>query len=299
MIQNVSYHSPIVYEHALSRDPRWALAEGSKHFEEKSAVHQALQKIAGRLEHLQIPYAVAGGMALFRHGFRRFTEDVDVLVTKDGLARIHEALEGLGYVPVFTGSKNLRDTENGVRIEFLIAGQYPGDGRPKPVAFPEPQDVAERREGINYLQLPTLIELKLASGATNPQRIKDLADVQELIKLLDLPAEFQEQLAPFVRNKYLELWQVVHPPGTRYLRVWKLPEDAGEIRSLDDLAAQRPEDAELVASMKEDGVVLAPESDPKHGLIVLACTNPESARKYGMHEESEFRLPDAPGGPEG
>jgi hypothetical protein len=30
--------------------------------------------------------------------------------------------------------------------------------------------------------LPTLIELKLASGMTNAGRLKDLADVQELIK---------------------------------------------------------------------------------------------------------------------
>ena len=74
-----------------------------------------------------------------KHGFRRFTEDVDILVTRDGLKAIHAHLEGLGYVPPFTGSKNLRDTEHGVRIEFLIAGEFPGDGKPKPVAFPGPR----------------------------------------------------------------------------------------------------------------------------------------------------------------
>ena len=47
---------------------------------------------------------------------------------------------GLGYIPPFTGSKNLRDTEHGVRIEFLIAGEFPGDGKPKPVAFPDPAE---------------------------------------------------------------------------------------------------------------------------------------------------------------
>ena len=83
-------------------------------------------------------------MALFRHGFRRFTEDVDILVTREGLKTIHEQLEGLGYVPPFTGSKNLRDTESGVRIEFLIAGEFPGDGKPKPVAFPDPAESASR-----------------------------------------------------------------------------------------------------------------------------------------------------------
>ena len=38
-------------------------------------------------------------MALFRHGLRRFTEDVDLLVTKKDLRLIHEKLEGLGISP--------------------------------------------------------------------------------------------------------------------------------------------------------------------------------------------------------
>jgi len=38
------------------------------------------------------PNAILGGMALFRHGFRRFTEGVDVLVSQPDLKRIHERL---------------------------------------------------------------------------------------------------------------------------------------------------------------------------------------------------------------
>ena len=110
-------------------------------------------------------------------------------------------------MPPFAGSKNLRDTESGVRIEFLVSGEYPGDGKPKPVAFPDPAAVGVAIEGIRFLSLPALIELKLASGMTNLGRLKDLADVIELIKLRDLPAEFAEQLNPYVREKYLELWQ--------------------------------------------------------------------------------------------
>jgi hypothetical protein len=128
-----------VYEELLNRDPRWAMSEGSRHFEENSAVFKALHNITSRLKSLQIPYAVVGGMALFRHGVRRFTEDVDILVTKNDLKVIHEKLEGLGYLPPFKNSKHLRDTECGVKIEFLIAGDFPGDGKPKPVCFPDPQ----------------------------------------------------------------------------------------------------------------------------------------------------------------
>src|SRR5436305_1678141 len=96
-----------VYEQLLDHDAGWALKEGSMHFERESAVHKTLEAIARRLDELDIPYAIAGGMALFFHGYRRFTEDVDILVTSDGLQEIHRQLEGLGYLPPFTGSKNL------------------------------------------------------------------------------------------------------------------------------------------------------------------------------------------------
>jgi hypothetical protein len=204
-----------VYEQLLDQDRRWALSEGSRHFEGKSAVQEALHKIARRLDDLGIPYAVAGGMALFAHGFRRFTEDVDILVTREGLETIHDKLEGLGYVPPFTKSKNLRDAEHGVRIEFLIAGEYPGDGKPKPVAFPDPAQAGVELDGITYLSLPRLVELKLASGMTGGvPRLKDFADVVALIQALDLPRDLAEQLNPYVRDKYVELWDGVHqsPP---------------------------------------------------------------------------------------
>ena len=196
----------VIYEQLLNRNPDWALQEGSMHFEKESAVHQALRKVTRRLQELGIPYAIVGGMAMFLHGYRRFTEDVDLLVTREGLAQVHERLEGLGYVVPFAGSKHLRDAENGVRIEFLVTGEYPGDGKPKPVAFPDPAAVSVEIDGVNCLELARLIELKLASGMTNTGRLKDLADVQELIRVLAIPAEFADRLNPFVRAKFAELW---------------------------------------------------------------------------------------------
>jgi hypothetical protein len=196
----------LTYEQRLNRDLRWALQEGSMHFEKESAVHKALRKITSRLEELGIPYALAGAMAMFFHGFRRFTEDVDILVSREGLAKAHRHLEGLGYVPPFEGSRHLRDAEQGVKVEFLVSGEYPGDGKPKPVAFPDPQEVAIEIEGVRCLPLPRLIELKLASGMTNPGRLSDLGDVQKMIQTLDLPEELADQLNLFVQAKYKELW---------------------------------------------------------------------------------------------
>jgi hypothetical protein len=118
----------------------------------------------------------------------------------------------LGYVRPFSQSKNLRDTESGVRIEFLIAGQFPGDGKPKPVAFPDPENVWVEINGMRVLNIPTLIQLKLASGMSNVHRLKDLADVQEFAKHVELPTDLANQLDPYVREKFVELCSDLRHP---------------------------------------------------------------------------------------
>ncbi|MFO0852214.1 MAG: hypothetical protein U0871_27170 [Gemmataceae bacterium] len=197
------------YEQRLRADFEWALREGSMHFEQESGVQKTMRQIARRLDAIGVPYAIVGGMALFFHGYQRFTTDVDLLVTPDGLKLLHEKLDGLGYVPPFTGSKHLRDTDTGVKIEFLTTGDYPGDGKPKPIAFPDPAAVRVEANGLWFLSLPALIDLKLSSGMTNPLRGKDLADVQELIAARSLDESFADRLHPFVRDKFLEIVQLL------------------------------------------------------------------------------------------
>lgn len=189
----------------MSRGGETAIQNAASFFMKTDPVHRALREITKRLRDLGVDYAVAGGMALVAHGYDRTTVDVDILVTPQGLKTIHDSLEGLGYVPPFAGSKQLRDTQTGVRIEFIVTGQFPGDGKPKPVAFPDPAAASVEIDGIRYVDLPTLLELKLASGMTNPGRLRDLADVQELIRVLKLPRDYAAKLNPYVREKFVEL----------------------------------------------------------------------------------------------
>jgi hypothetical protein len=195
----------LTYEDKLNRDAAWALEEGGMFFERRSAVHETLTRLTETLDELEIDYAIAGAMAMFLHGFRRFTEDVDVIVTKDGLQKIHDALEGRGYVKPFAASKNLRDAQTGVRIDFMISGQYPGEGKPGPVSFPIPREASCEQNGIRVVSLPKLVELKLASGQA-PHRLTDLGDVQQLIRHLGLPQEFAEQLDPSLREAFRRIW---------------------------------------------------------------------------------------------
>jgi hypothetical protein len=165
-----------------------------------------MHELGRRLESLGVPYAIAGAMALNAYGYERVTKDVAVLLTRDGLERAKRELLGRGYVEKFPGSRGMRDTVNGVAIDVLIAGDFPGDGKPKPIAFPDPGDVAVGGPDIAFLPMTILIELKLASGMTAPHRLKDLADVLELIRVNRLPADFGSGLHVYVRDKFEELW---------------------------------------------------------------------------------------------
>lgn len=96
---------------------------------------------------------------------------------------------------------------------MLIAGDYPGDGKPKPVRFPDPA-IAIRGAKVALLPTERLVELKLASGMSAVHRLKDLADVLELVRHARLPRALADTLDASVRAKYLELWdaaQVVDP----------------------------------------------------------------------------------------
>jgi hypothetical protein len=201
--------------------PEWerrferALEDAESFFLKEGRVHKAAQAVAERLASEHIPYAVAGAMALGAYGYERVTTDVNLLLTREGLRRFKDANLGRGYVEKFAGSKGLRDTKNGVEIDVLIAGEFPGDGQPNPVAFSDPAEptVTVAGERFRVLKLPKLIELKLASGMTAPHRLKDLADVLELIRAARLGAQLAQELDPFVRDKYRELWRAAQLEG--------------------------------------------------------------------------------------
>ncbi len=196
---------PVELSAEQSRQFWQGVAFAERFFMGLDEVHAAMQRLCATLELDGIPYAVVGAMALNAHGYRRVTTDVDVLLTREGLAAFKARHLGRGWVERFPGSKGMRDTESNVKIDVLITGDYPGDGKPKAVSFPDPT-VAVRGDGVMVLPVERLVELKLASGLTNADRLKDLADVQELIRAARLPLELGDQLDRSVRSKYVEIW---------------------------------------------------------------------------------------------
>ena len=192
--------------------PILSYQEGMSFFKGEGLMNKSLQQLAADLNRKNIKYAVIGGIALNQHGYQRFTQDIDILLTKEGLQSFEDNLVGLGYVPAFLGAKKkFRTTEENVPVEIITTGEFPGDGKEKPVVFPDPSSdgVAIEISGINTLTLNKLIELKLASGMTGAGRRKDLADVQELIKIKGLKRELGDELMQYVRAMYFELWDEI------------------------------------------------------------------------------------------
>ena len=195
---------------SVMQSPSQTYQEGLDFFVGKGIINNVLQRLALALEKLGIDYNIIGVIALNQHGYKRFTEDIDLLFTKEGLEKFHAELIRVGCRPKFEGArKQFRTTTENVTVEIITTGEYPGDGLPKAVVFPDPQESYEVIDGLKTISLEKLIELKLASGLTAPHRLKDLADVQELIKLKRLGADFAAKLNGFVREKFLELQQAV------------------------------------------------------------------------------------------
>lgn len=203
----------LIYEQRLRQGGELMLREAGAYFAGASALHIALKRLAQRLQAEGIAYALIGGLAMAEHGYARLTEDIDLVLTPAGLDAFSQRLVGRGYRPAFQGArKTFRDADTGVRIEILTSGEFPGDGLPKPVAFPDPglPGVALEIDGVQVIALDRLIELKLASGLSAPHRLRDLADVQDLIVRLELPLSLEDALDPSVRTKYVELWEQTH-----------------------------------------------------------------------------------------
>jgi hypothetical protein len=133
------------------------------------------------LEALDGEAVVAGGWAVWRHGYLgRVTQDVDIVVPAglvDALIRA-ASVGGFEVPPRGVGMwPSLRHKESDIRVDLLPEGATPGSSsRPAPTTIPHPSRLGARPGALRYIDLPGLVELKLAAG-----RVRDESDVVELI----------------------------------------------------------------------------------------------------------------------
>ena len=120
---------------------------------------------------------------------------------------------------------------------------------------------------------------------TNAGRLKDLSDVLELIKILNLPAGFTDQLNPFVRAKYLELWS---HGKKRYETHWRYKWLTSNSKSIDDMIESLRAAADALDEMRKAGVTLEDNDGVGDDYATLVTTDPEVAKRFGMEEEREY-----------
>jgi hypothetical protein len=168
-------------------------------FDSASPVHQTMRRLTQLLQQAGIPYAVMGGMAVNAHGARRTTQDLDVLLTPQGLDQFRQQFVGTVFDQSPKRSRRFVDRQNNVTIDVLVTGHYPGRGGPGPFAFPDPTEASEDIDQIRVVNLVQLIQLKLAA-----RRYYDFGDVVFLIRVRDLDESFADRLHPSVRADYIE-----------------------------------------------------------------------------------------------
>jgi hypothetical protein len=165
----------------------------------RDPVPVVMRRLVRRLERAGIPYAVMGGMAVYAHGHQRMTNDVDVLLTRAGLEEFRRLFVPKFYEQDPVRSRRFLDKKDKVTVDILVTGLFPGRGERGPFAFPDPEVVRERIAKIQYIDLVTLVQLKLAA-----RRHQDFADVVNLIAVHDLDEAFAKRLHASVRRDYIE-----------------------------------------------------------------------------------------------
>ncbi len=168
-------------------------------FEGLGEVHETMKRLVGRLRKAGIPYAIVGGMAVNAHGHERLTKDVDVLLTAEGFAEFMSLHVPKHYEPAPGRQRRFVERKSKRTVDVLVTGRFPGSGRQGPIAFPDPEAVAQTIERIEYVDLSTLIQLKLAA-----RRYQDFADVVGLIRCHELDESYLPKLHHSVHRDFIE-----------------------------------------------------------------------------------------------
>jgi hypothetical protein len=175
------------------------LREIGMFFDGTDAVHQTMKNVAAAFDAAGVQYAIVGGMAVNAHRHSRTTRDVDFLISPDGWLELRKMIAAGRFQNVPGRPRRFVDPATNISFDILITGGFPGSGQPGPIAYPHPAAVSELIDDLRVVDLPNLIQLKLAAG-----RYQDFADVVSLIRANLLDESFTLKLAPPVHADFIE-----------------------------------------------------------------------------------------------
>lgn len=148
-----------------------------------------------------IPIAIIGGMAAIKHGYKRYTQDVDMVIARQHLDTIVRVAPRYGIKVIWHDPHGWHKLQyENMRIEVVPEGAKPK--KDAPTTIPSPQQLGVS-EGSDYASLEGWMETKLSSG-----RGLDRADVIQVLKKTDLSAiEKIRQHIGNVHSLYLRLFE--------------------------------------------------------------------------------------------
>ena len=159
-----------------------------------------VKRIHSLLDEKGISHVFIGATALNYLGYHRMTEDIDILVDEDDKEKMKQLPVGFirevshGRYKVFLWS------DPKTKVEVIYSGEISGDGI-NGLKFDHPVDMTELVDGIPILPLEKFIEYKLSSGVYG-RRSKDFGDVESLIKLYKLDANFSKDMRDDLKKEY-------------------------------------------------------------------------------------------------
>ena len=170
-------------------------------FDDRGPVPETFRRLVKLLADADIPHIFIGAIAVNAYGLRRSTEDVDLCMRPDDLERFKKRFVGTEFEPVKGRPRRFFDPKTQVSFDILLTGEIAGNPRKqRDIRFPDPSE-AELIDGVAFVSLPRLIELKLVTW-----RYKDWGDVVELIRQHDLNESFGDQFNPLVRQAYIQCY---------------------------------------------------------------------------------------------
>jgi hypothetical protein len=170
---------------------------------------RAIRAVDHLLQAMDCPAVVAGGWAVWRHGYvGRVTEDVDIVLPANRIDEFLNAATFSGFerLPVQPGNwPKVRHKESDIKVDVLPEGATPGTAsRLAPTTIPHPDNLGAEGNTLRYISLPGLIELKLAAG-----RARDESDVVELLRANpDQIAAIRQRLAS-VHPRYVSTFAIL------------------------------------------------------------------------------------------
>ena len=141
-------------------------------------VLETAQAVSAQFTRKGVPHVIVGGLAVTAYGYRRYTEDVDVLVPSFRDDIVKHGLRGEARLLSMTGLVGRSFTKNGVEVDILRPASLESKALDAAASAP----IVDPDTNLPIVSIEALIFLKLLAG-----RAEDEGDIVRLVKLEVVP----------------------------------------------------------------------------------------------------------------